>query len=190
MVLRSVVIALFASLALAACASKEQQIATASQISATDDQFKPYRQYKTGTIRNAPFDGSNGNYEMELLSQVERATGVRGVGLQFTIKYIGSIKREYKEARTPKAELLPVRGIVHKKYDCTKSTGSCIFMESLVVDLREPELRMAGNDGYVLKLFPKFGEGIVLTIPKSLIASLYATVDAGEKQVASVPQKQ
>ena len=79
--------------------------------------------------------------------------------------------------------------IYHRKYDCTKSTGICIFNEAMLIDLRENELRAAGNDGYALKLFPVIGQGIPLTIPKSLIASLYSAVDAGEKQVASAQHK-
>jgi hypothetical protein len=191
MVLRWAALVLLSGFTLTACASKEQQLAAAAKIETHDDQFKPYRQYKTGTINSAPFDSAvSGRYEMELISQVDRATGARGVGLQFTVHYFGSLKREYREARTPKAQPLQVRGVLHKKYDCTKSTGQCIFVEEVMVDLHEADLRAAGNDGYVLKLFPKFGEGIVLTIPKSLVASLYAAVDAGEKQVAAVAQKQ
>lgn len=190
MVLRQVALAFFASLALTACASQEQQIAAASQISKTDDQFQPFRRYTTGIIRNPPLDAaSNGNYEMELISQVDRASGAHGVALQFTIHYFASLKRNYNEARNAKAELLPVRGVYHKKYDCTKSTGICIFQEAMLIELHENELRAAGNGGYALKMFPVIGQGIPLTIPKSLIASLYSAVDAGEKQVASVQQK-
>ena len=190
MVMRSVAVAFFASLTLTACASQEQQIAAAGQINKTDDQFQPFRQYTTGIIRNPPLDAtSNGNYEMELISQVDRASGAHGVGLQFTIHYFASLKRNYNEARNGKAELLHVHGIYHRKYDCTKSTGICIFNEAMLIDLRENELRAAGNDGYALKLFPVIGQGIPLTIPKSLIASLYSAVDAGEKQVASAQHK-
>lgn len=178
------------SMAVTACASPAQQITTASQIKTDDDQFKPFRQYKTGAIRNQPFDRpGDANHEMELAAQIQRTGGARAIGLQVRITYSGDFVRTYQEARNAKADLLHIQKVVHQSSGCSKQYSGCSRIEFVVVDIPEAELRNAGNEGYPIKLFPKVGAGLQLTIPKSLIASLFTAVDAGEKQIAATQQK-
>lgn len=187
--LRSVTVAFFAglaaSLALTACASTEQQIAAAAKIETTDDQFQPYRQYKSGAVAHTLIDvGTYRRTKMELIAQVDRASGGRSIGLQVEIDYLGNVHRKYLEARTSSAVLLHVSGVLHRAQGCSRKAGSCEHKEVVTIDIPEKDLRQTGNEGYRLKLFPKIGEGVELNVPKSLIVALFAAVDAGEQSVA------
>jgi hypothetical protein len=177
-------------LALTACASKEQQIAAAAKIQTEDDQFKPYRQYSTGRVKDILIDvGSYRQIETELLANVQRTTGARAFGLQVEIKYTGPVPRKYTEARNVKAEQLQVDRIFQRSHDCSRKLDSCDHKEIVLIQIKEAALRAVGNEGYRLKLYPKIGQGVELNIPKSLTVALFATVDAGEKQVAVVQPK-
>jgi hypothetical protein len=189
--LRILGIAFLAGLALTACASKEQQIAAAAKIQTNDDQFKPYRQYTTGQVKEILIDvGSYRQIQTELVANVQRTTGARVFGLQVEINYTGPVPRKYVEARNVKAEQLRVDQVFHRSHDCSRKLDSCNHKEIIMIQISEPELRAVGNEGYRLKLYPKVGQGVELNIPKSLTVALFATVDAGEKQVAVAPRQQ
>ena len=177
------------ALMLPGCATPEQKLAAASNVSTVDDQFNPHRQYRTGAIKSS-FNESVavGNYETQLMAEVDRKTGASGAGLQFTIRYTANLQRKYQEARNANAENLAVHSVVHHASDCSKKLGSCTYLEAVIIDLPVAGLRSAGNQGYPIKLFPKIGQGIELAIPKSLITSLFDGVDAGEKHVAAAQQ--
>jgi hypothetical protein len=188
--LRKAATALLATLALTACASTEQQIAAAAKIETTDDQFQPFRQYKSGAVAHTLVDvGTYRRVKMEMIAQVDRASGGRGIGLQVEIDYLASIQRKYLEARTSSAVLLHVSGVLHRSQGCSKKVGRCDHTEIVTIDIPEKELRQTGSDGYRLKLFPKIGQGVELNVPKSLIVALFTAVDAGEQKVAMAQKK-
>ncbi len=191
MVLRRFLIALSAGLAVAACASKEQQIAAAAKIQTDDDQFKPYRYYSTGPVNETLIDvGSYRRVETELVANVQRVSGARSFGLKVEINYSGAVPRRYAEARNAKAEQLPVNHVFLRTYDCDRKLDSCNHKEIVLIEIPEPELRAVGNEGYRLKLFAKIGNGVELNVAKKLTDALFATVDTGEKQIAAVQPKQ
>jgi hypothetical protein len=66
------------AIVMAACASPQAQIETASAIKALDDPFRPYREYSTGKIQGGnplgPGIGAGIN-EKQLAARVDRKTG-------------------------------------------------------------------------------------------------------------------
>jgi hypothetical protein len=181
-------LAMICALVLSACATPQQQLVTASTVTIVDDKFEPHRHYRTGEIKTASIETSGyETYEKKLMADVDRKTGGIGAGLQYTITYTG-IQRKYHEARNVRAEQLSVRSVLHHASGCNKYAG-CLHTEAVLIDLPVSELRNAGNQGYPIKLFPKIGKGIEIEIPKTLIVSLLAALDAGEQRTAAAQQK-
>jgi len=105
------------AIVMAACASPQAQIETASAIKALDDPFRPYREYSTGKIQGGnplgPGIGSGIN-EKQLAARVDRKTGAVATFLEFEIAYTGAIRRSYERATNIRAETLPITVLAHR----------------------------------------------------------------------------
>ncbi len=189
-VVRRCLMAFIGSVVLSACVSPQQQLATASAIKATDDQFMPFRQYESGTIREMPGGIPGLSTEKQLLAQVNRTTGGTAVALHIKITYITSSHHTYNDARAANAQPLPMRKISSKRSDCSKAWGNCLYRQEHVVDLPAEALRHAGAEGFPVKLFSPTGPAILVEIPKSLISAVFAAMENGEKTIASAKPKQ
>lgn len=88
------------------------------------------------------------------------------------------------------AEKLKVERLLTESLSCSKKTADCLRFETLNVFLDETALRSTGGEGYPVKLFGITGQGIRIDVPQSLIAALFAKVDAGEKQIAATASTQ
>ena len=109
--------------------------------------------------------------------------------MKFKIKYVSATLFKYDEARTDKAEPLPIRDVIREQTTCSKGNG-CWHRDVLVIDVPEARLRGSGASGFPIKLFSTLGPPIKIDIPKSLIVALFAAVDSGEKnQVALAAPK-
>ena len=172
-----------AGLLAASCASDQQKIDAASNVSLTDDQFRPYREYSTGFIDGATTSGLDSK---RLVARVDRKTGAVAASLEFIVTYKGRLKYTYDTARNSKAEPLKVGVIAHKASSCKRSESTCIYMEVVGVAIPEADLRSAPAEGYPVKLFAHLGPDALIPIPKQLITSLLAKVD-GEKSTAVAP---
>jgi len=158
---------------LQACASPEQQFAQASAIKANDDQFRPFREYTTGEIRTGNAIGLGSK---QLVGRVDRQTGALTTLLQFQIAYTGDHRRSYENARNDRAEPLALNP-VQRHSKCHPRNG-CVYSEVFLVVIPEAELRQAPAAGYQVKAFARNGPDVLVTIPKELIASLFAKIDA------------
>ncbi len=172
-----------AGLLAASCASDQQKIDAASNVSLTDDQFRPYREYSTGFIDGATTSGLDSK---RLVARVDRKTGAVAASLEFIVTYKGRLKYTYDTARNSKAEPLKVGVIAHKASSCKRSESTCIYTEVVGVAIPEADLRRAPAEGYPVKLFAHLGPDALIPIPKQLITSLLAKVD-GEKSTAVAP---
>lgn len=172
----------------ASCASDQQKIEAASSVSVADDQFRPYREYSTGFIQSSNTTGLDSK---RLVARVDRTTGAVTTALEFIVTYKGQLKYTYDTARNSKAEPLKVGVIAHKASNCKRSESTCIYLEVVGVTIPEAELRNAPADGYPVKLFAHLGPDALIPIPKQLIVSLLAKVDAGRSQTGtgSAPAK-
>jgi hypothetical protein len=179
-----VLLVLAAAIALAGCASTEQKIAQASEIKAADDPFKPYREYSTGAVTSGNMLGSGGKI---LMARVDRKTGAVTTLLHFQIVYNDGHVRQYETARNARAEQLPLRTLL-RQGRC-KLGGHCPYSDSFEVTLPEPDLRQAGADGYMIKVFARNGPEIMILVPKPMIASLLARVDADRTIAAARPTR-
>lgn len=159
--------------ALVGCATTEQQIAAASEIKTTDDSFRPFKEYSTGPIRSG---NSLGVGAKQLVGRVDRKTGALTLVLQFQIVYVAANKRRYEQARNARAEPLAFH-TVPQRAQCPRNKD-CTYDELFLVTIPEAELRAAAADGYQVKAFAKNGPDLLVSIPKPLISSLFARIDA------------
>lgn len=170
--------ALVAVLALSGCATSDQQIAKASEIKTTDDSFRPFKEYSTGLIKSGNALGVGAK---QLVGRVDRKTGALTMVLQFQIVYVAGNKRRYEQARNVRAEPLAFH-TVPRRADCPRNKD-CTYDELFLVTIPEAELRTASAEGYQVKAFAKNGPDVLVSIPKLLIANLFAQIDA-ERGVA------
>jgi outer membrane murein-binding lipoprotein Lpp len=168
------------------CMSPEQQLERATQIRTANDQFKPYREYMSGEMvsSNAVATGNKA-----LVARVDRKTGAVTTLLEFHVVYNDTHRRLYETARNSRAELLQLT-TVQRQGQCRYGTGNvCPYSDLFTVFLPEQQLRAAGPEGYPIKIFARNGPDLLIAIPKPLITSLFAKVDAdkagGEPAVAA-----
>ncbi len=167
-------LALLLPFCVAGCAGQQQQIEAASAIKLTDDGFRPFREYSTGPITSGNAVGIG---RKQLVGRVDRKTGAATFALQFEIAYNASNKRRYDSARNARAEPLPFHA-VPRKAECDRRSGTCTYDELFVVTIPEADLRAAPAEGYQVKAFAKAGPDALISVPKPLIASLLARIDA------------
>lgn len=163
------------------CAS--QQIEAASQIRVNDDQFLPFKEYSTGTLWN--FD-SKAFTQVSLGARLDRKSGILQTLLEFTVAYNTDARYNYKDARNNKAEQLTLTALRRRSHNCIRKEDTCDHREILQVTLPEADLRQAPAEGYQVKLFAAVGPPQLITIPKQLIVSLLAKVDADRGPPGSV----
>lgn len=157
------------------CMTPEQQIERASQIRTADDQFKPYREFISGEMRAANAAGLGNK---ALIARVDRKTGAVTTLLEFHIVYSDTHRRLYETARNNRAELLQLSS-VQRQGQCKYASGNeCPYSELFTVFLPDAQLRTAGPEGYPIKIFARNGPDLLIAIPKPLITSLLAKVDA------------
>jgi hypothetical protein len=171
--MRGLLFAVFAGFIACGCAA--QQIETASQIRVNDDQFLPYKEYSTGTLWN--FD-SKAFTQVSLGARQDRKSGILQTLLEFTVAYSTDSRYNYKNARNNKAEQLTLTALRRRSHNCNRKEDTCDHREILQVTIPEAELRQAPAEGYQVKLFAAVGPPQLITIPKPLIVSLLAKVDA------------
>lgn len=165
------------ALALAGCVSAAQSISQPGQIKVTDDPYRPYREYTTGEIKAANAVGIGAK---QLVGRIDRASGTLTTVLQFEIAYQAFARRHYEAARNARAETL-VFNQVQKTARC-RSGADCIYGELFIVTLPEAHLRAAGPDGYAVKVFARSGPDVLVALPKDMIDSLLARIDADRKK--------
>ena len=167
------------------CGVSEQQIAQASTIRVNDDQFLPYREYTTGGVMGGnPLGFGAGIAQKNLAARVDRKTGYTMVLLQFALAYSNPVKRGYESASNAQAQPLKVVTVTSRKHNCSRKEDTCSIYEVFQIELPQAELRQTGADGYPIKLFARAGEDIEIAIPKVLITSLFAKVDADKSSGA------
>ncbi len=178
---RGVVLGIVAGMALlpSGCATPEQQIAAASQIRTIDDNFRPFREYSTGTIKSGNALGVGAK---QLVGRVDRSTGALTTIVQFEIVYEGDNKRHYEHARNARAEVLQFTK-VPRNAKCQPRKG-CIYDELFLVVVPEAELRAAATTGYHIKAFARNGPDVLVNIPKELIVNLFAQIDKDRTRAA------
>jgi hypothetical protein len=177
------------AIVMAACASPQAQIETASAIKSLDDPFRPYREYSIGKIQGGSLLGPGigaGINEKQLAARVDRKTGAVVTFLEFEIAYTGAIRRSYERATNVRAETLPITVLAHHTSDCNRQTGTCSHFELLHITIPEGDLRGAGADGYPLKLFARTGPDVEVAVSKELITALLAKVDADRLALSAV----
>ena len=185
---RGLVLAISLVLALGGCVSQQQQIEAASQIRVTDDQFQPFKEYSTGKLWS--FDTKFFS-EVTLGARLDRKTGALSTILEFLVSYNTDARYNYKVARNNKAELLKLSALQRRSHNCIRKEDTCDHKEILQVEIPESDLRQAPSEGYAVKLFPAVGPAQLVTVPKQLIVSLLAKVDAdrgGPAAQAPAPQ--
>jgi hypothetical protein len=153
----------------------------AREIKITDDRFRPFREYTTGEIR---IGNASGLASKQLVGRVDRQTGALTTLLQFEIAYLGNHKRSYENARNNRAEPLTFKPI-RRHAKCHPRNG-CVYSEMFLVIIPEAELRQVPGAGYQIKAFARNGPDILVTIPKELIARLFAKIDADRPRTAGV----
>lgn len=169
-------------MALSGCATSEQQIAKAAEIKATDDSFRPFKEYSTGPIKSG---NSLGVGAKQLIGRVDRKTGRLTMVLQFQIIYIAANKRRYEQARNARAEPLAFHAVPQRS-ECPRNKD-CTYDELFLVTVPEAELRATAADGYQVKAFAKNGPDVLVSIPKPLITSLFARIDADRAAPTAPP---
>lgn len=160
-------------LALAGCVSAAQSIPEPGQIKVTDDPYRPYREYTTGEIKSANAVGVGAK---QLVGRIDRTTGALTTVLQFEIAYQAYARRHYETARNAKAEVLAFNQ-VQKTARC-RPGADCVYGEQFIVTLPEAHLRAAGPEGYSVKVFARSGPDVLVALPKEMIDSLLARIDA------------
>lgn len=187
--IRTYVSAVAAGLMLCACASQEQKIAAASEIKSSDDQFLPYREYKSGLMKETgglfSQDGTRANV---LIGRVDKATGVKKFAVQVLLHYTEDRRRKFESARSSRAEPLQLVRIDHARKNCVKRLDSCTFSEIVDVVIPEAGLRGAGAEGYPIKLFARSGDTAIIDISKPVITSLLTMIDA-DPAIAAAPAR-
>jgi hypothetical protein len=148
----------------------------ASQIKISDDRFRPFREYTTGEIKTG---NASGLASKQLVGRVDRRTGALTTLLQFQIAYLGNHKRSYESARNNRAEPLRLNS-VQRNAKCHPRSG-CVYSEMFLVIIPEAQLRQAPAAGYQIKAFARNGPDLLVTIPKELIAGLFAKMDADRR---------
>jgi hypothetical protein len=189
-VIRSTVQLLAAAFVLAACASPQAPIETASSVKSLDDPFRPYREYSTSKIQGGNPLGPGigiGINEKQLAARVDRKTGAVATFLEFEVAYTGALRRSYERATNVQAEMLPVTALAHHASDCNRQTGTCSHFELLHIAIPESGQRSAGADGFPIKIFARTGPDIEVAVPKELIVALLAKVDADRMALSAAP---
>jgi hypothetical protein len=161
---------------LAAGCVLQASLVQAGQIKINDDRFRPFREYTTGEIRAG---NGNGLGSQQLVGRVDRKTGALTTLLQVQIAYLGNHKRSYENARNARAEPLRLNSI-QRHAKCRPKNG-CVYSEIFLVIIPEAELRQSARAGYQVKAFARNGPDILVTIPKELITSLFAKIDADRR---------
>jgi hypothetical protein len=185
-VIKTCISTIAAGLVLCACASQEQKIAAASEIKSSDDQFLPYREYKSGLMKETggllSQDGTRANI---LIGRVDKSTGVKKFAVQVLLHYSEDRRRKFESARSGRGETLQLVKIEQVRKNCVKRLDTCTFSEIVDVVIPESGLRSAGVEGYPIKLFARSGATAVIDIPKPVITSLLAMTDADPANAAA-----
>jgi hypothetical protein len=161
---------------IAACCLLQASLVQAGQIKVNDDRFRPFREYTTGEIRTGNASALARN---QLIGRIDRKSGALTTLLQVEIAYLGTHKRAYENARNSRAEPLRLNS-VQRHAKCHPRNG-CVYSEVFLVIIPEIELRQAARAGYQVKAFARNGPDVLITIPKELIASLFAKIDADRR---------
>jgi hypothetical protein len=159
-------------LALAACTTLPP-----SEIRVRDDQFSPYRELATGFV--AP-SSSSAQLGLQLVAQIDRASGSAKILARTRIAYVDSRRRHYTVARNNKAEQLALTH-VSAKGQCNLGS-SCPHEEIVAVEVTEADLRRSAAEGYPFKLFAKIGPEVLVLVPKAMVANLLAQIDEDRRQ--------
>jgi hypothetical protein len=141
-----------------------------------DDRFRPFREYTTDEIRTG---NALGRASKQLVGRVDRQTGALTTLLQFEIAYLGNRKRSYENARNNRAQPLRLNS-VQRNAKCHPRNG-CVYSEIFLIIIPEAELRQAPAMGYQVKVIARNGPDVLVTIPKQLITSLFAKIDADRR---------
>ena len=182
---RGLFLVLIAVLTASACASQQDKIDVASQIVKTDDQFLPYREYTSGALRSSTANGLDGSI---LVARIDRKTGALSTAVQYVSVYTHDGKYNYQSARNSRAEQLKLSVISRRSGHCSRKDGTCTHDEVLHIDIPEDALRQAPAEGYQVKLFARLGPDALITIPKQMIVSLFAKIDADRGVAAPAAQ--
>jgi hypothetical protein len=154
-------------------------LAHAGDIKVNDDRFRPFREYTTGEIRTSTAVGLGSK---QLVGRSDRQTGALTTLLQFQIAYLSNHKRSYETARNDRAQPLPLKS-VQRNAKCHPRNG-CVYSEIFLILIPEADLRQAPVGGYHVKAFARNGPDVLVTIPKEVIVSLFARIDADRPPAA------
>jgi hypothetical protein len=165
---------LLASFWLSACA------ATAPTTALTkDDPFRPYREIETDVFRIGTRPGT---LAMKLVAQVDRKTAATTTLLKVHHHYMGQHRNTYESARNAKAE--PLKFISVARYGQCR-TKDCPIDEMYMVEIPENDLKSAGTGGYALKVFPRVGPDVLITVPPEMIKSIMTLLEADRRTIAA-----
>jgi hypothetical protein len=165
---------LLASLWLSACAASPPTTALTK-----DDPFRPYREIETDVFRTGTRPGT---LAMKLVAQVDRKTAVTTTLLKVHHHYMGQHRNTYESARNAKAE--PLKFISVARYGQCR-TKDCPIDEMYMVEIPEADLKSAVVSGYALKVFPRVGPDILITVPPEMIKSIMTLLDADRRTLAA-----
>ena len=145
--------------------------APSEEITLQDDEFRPFVEYATGTIRLSSYP----NYILlKLIARIDRKTGKTSTLASVTFVYPGRAMRKYNSARNARAEVLRFYKPLRQR-ECEKRV--CSVSETLMIEIPETELRRAPPDGYKLKVFARDGSDMLVAIPRGVIERLFAKLD-------------
>ena len=167
-------------LGLAGCAQGLDSEA-AKRTVANSDEFKPYSEVRGAMIRTGPV---NDHRLLQLLARRDRKTGAVTTHAEVGIIYHQRATRHYEITRNARAEVLPMRMLLHEGTGCRRLEG-CVHTLSLLIDIPEADLRASVTSGYQFKVFARAGEEALFQVPPSLIEALLKAIDAPPAATAS-----
>lgn len=143
-----------------------------------DDPFRPYREIETEVFRTGTRPGT---LAVKLVAQVDRKTAAATTLLKVHHHYSGVHRNNYESARNAKAE--PLKFISVARYGQCR-TKECPIDEMYMVEIPEADLKAAGSAGYTLKIFPRVGPDVLITVPPEMIKSILTLLDADRRTAA------
>ncbi len=155
------------------CAVQGGVTGTLSEPQKRDDQFAPYQEVVTPTLRSGAIPNVT---LLKLIGRRDRKSGEATALASVQVSYEARSQRHYEIARNSRAETLPLQ-VVSRGHSTTCRQHLCRYVEDYLVELPLAELRHTPGAAFAFKLFAKGGHDHLVAIPKELIASLIKSLD-------------
>ncbi len=164
-------VSLVAGMAMSAGASASYAALPPVQVS--NDRFDPSAKLVGPELKVDPFVGID--HDSRLRTFIDKKTGEVANQLYVHITYTGKEWKFYETASDDTANFLPLKKITSDSSHCDKLFG-CIYTEDVVVEFDEATLEGREGKIYEIKLSPKFGDGLIITVSTEQIALQLAAI--------------